>query len=324
MPLYVDDEVFLARFTNMAVVYGLRFIKAAASASAVTPALAQQLIRCYLRPLASTEGRAVFDKEKKAGWDSIYFLYGGLGFCAQHDDKLQQVACAVKLVHAHTKQPPRDLEFVPIEVNTFLQHCGYLHLPIEDIRFPMGNRNIDPLLFCELCWRQPLPGRKLCGHHAPSDPMLSGNDRRKAATRYKAGMRQKELLEKTINRILTHEVLKFHEGQLQDQMLFPDQDISSWLAERRPTVWRELGCVQRDVTDENVVQMLLGFLHNPEGLPVKAQALYRIVNEHIRSHPVLIWPMLLRAEGWYQSRELMERNRGGKRPGAGRPKQAKK
>lgn len=49
MPLYVDDEIIRARFTNMDVVYGLRFIKAVASTGAVTPAVAQKLIRCYLR-----------------------------------------------------------------------------------------------------------------------------------------------------------------------------------------------------------------------------------------------------------------------------------
>lgn len=321
MPLYVDDEVISARFTNMEVVRALRSIKAATAAVPVTPALAQKLVHCHLRPLASTEGQAVFDQEKKASWNSIYFLYVGLGFCSQSDDDLRQIACAVKFVHAHTKQPPRDLEFAPIEVNSFVQHCGYLHVPIEEIRYPKNYRHIDPLRFCELCWRQPLVGRKLCGHHAPSDPMLPENDKSKAAARYKAGKRQKELLEKTINRILTRETLKFHESQFQDLLLFPDHDIASWLAERRPAIWRELGRDQQNLTDENAINILLGFLHNSDGLPNQARSLYGIVNAHIQSHPVLIWPMLLRAEGWYQSRELLERNRGGKRPGAGRPKQ---
>jgi len=324
MPIYVDDELILTRFTNVEVIHALLSIKAVASADAVTPALAQKLIRYYLRPLASTEGQAAFDKKKKASWDSIFFLYIDLGSCSQHDDDLQQVARAVKLVHAYSKQPPRDFEFGSIEVNTFLHHCGYLHLSIEDIRYPNEHRNIDPLRFCEFCWRQPLPSSKLCGHHATSDPMLFGNDTRKAAARYKAGTRQKELLEKTINRILTRETIKFHESHFQDQLFFPDQGIASWLAERRPAVWRELEHDRRDLTDKNAIEILLDFLHNPDGLPSRAKSLYGIVNAHIQSHPALIWPMLLRAEGWYQSRELMEKNWGGKRPGAGRPKQAKK
>jgi hypothetical protein len=136
-------------------------------------------------------------------------------------------------------------------------------------------------------------------------------------------MRQRELFEKTVNRILTRETLKSHNSSFQDQTLFPDRDVASWLAERRPAVWRELGEARHALTDENAVQIILGVLHDPEGLPVKAKSLYRIINAHIQSHPALIWPMLLRAEGWYQSRELLERNRGGKRPGAGRPKRKK-
>ncbi len=324
MPLYVDDEAILAAFKNIDIVFALLSIKADASVGAITPALAQKLIHRHLRPLASPDGQAVFDTKRKVSWDSIYFLYVDLASCSQHDDDLWQVACAVKLVHAHTKRPPRDLEFAPIEVNAFLQHSGYLRLPIEDIRYPKEQRNIDPLRFCELCWRQPLPGRKLCGYHAPSDPMLSGDDKGKAAARYKAGVRQKALLEKTINRILTRETIKFHESEFKDRLLFPDQDIASWLAERRPAVWRELGPDQHNLTDENAVKILLGLLHAPDGLPNMAKSWYGIVNEHIQAHPVLIWPMLLRAEGWYQSSELMGKNRGGKRPGAGRPKQEKR
>lgn len=320
MPLYVADEDIFALFTNVGVVYGLLSVKATVSERAVTPALALRLIRCYLQPLASAVGRAVFDKKRDASWDCINFLYVELGFLCEHDDDLWQVACAIELVHTHTKRSPRDVEFAPIEVSTFLQHCGYLHLRMEEIRHPKGYQDVDPLRFCELCWRQPLPGRKLCGYHAPSDSMLSEADSRKAVARYKAGMRQKELFGKTVNRILTRETIRFHESNFQDQLLFPDHGIASWLAERRPAIWRELGCARSGLTDENAVQMLLGLLHSPEGLPVKAQALYRIVNAHIQSHPGLIWPMLVRAEGWYQSRELMEKNRGGRRPGAGRPK----
>lgn len=57
-----------------------------------------------------------------------------------------------------------------------------------------------------------------------------------AVARYKAGMRQRALFEKTVNRILTRETLKYHDSSFQDQTLFPDRDVASWLAERRPTV----------------------------------------------------------------------------------------
>ncbi|SFN66224.1 hypothetical protein SAMN05660284_02000 [Formivibrio citricus] len=323
MPLYIDDEDIFAKFTNTDVIVGLLSIKIIASSVAITPALAQQLIRRYLRPLASTEGRRAFDERQKARWNSIFFLYVELGSLSKDDDNLWQLACAVELVYSHTKKPPRDLEFAPIEVNTFFDLCGYLRLPTQAVRYPMGNRDIDPLCFCTLCWRQPMPGRALCGYHAPSGPERFKDDERSAAARYKSGIRQEKLFENTVNRILTRETIEFHESSFQAQTLFPDRNIALWLVERRPAVWNELGHHQHELTDENAIQILLNTLHNPDALPIKAKALYRVINEHIQSHPALIWPMLVRAEGWYQSRELMEKNWGGKRLGAGRPEQAK-
>jgi hypothetical protein len=100
-------------------------------------------------------------------------------------------------------------------------------------------------------------------------------------------------------------------------MLLPEQDIASWLAKRRPEVWRRLGDRQHELNDQNAVQVLLEKLHNSDALSLKTKALYNIVNEHIQAHPGLIWPMLVRAEGWYHSRHILEEKRGGKRPGAG-------
>lgn len=323
MPLYVDDETILARFTDMRVVHALQQIKEQVSATAVTPALAQQLIRRYLQPLAFGEDQMIFEKKRNASWDSIFFLYVDIGFYSEHNDSLWQVARAVNLLHAHTVQPPRDLVFAPIEVNTFFQLCNYLHQPMEAARYPTGNKDIDPLRFCVLCWRQPLPGRQLCGHHTPSGPGRLADDARSASARYKAGIRQKDLFEKTVNRILTRETIEFHESSFQANTLLPKQDIALWLAGRRPAVWRELGRHKYNLTDENIVESLLDYLHNPYGLTNKARVLYSTINKHIESHPALIWPMLVRAEGWLQSRDLKEKNWGGHRTGSGRPERAK-
>lgn len=321
MPLYVDDKDIASGFTNATVVEALRSIAAIALDDAITPALALRLIRRYLRPLAPVEGQAAFDKKRKASWDSIFFLYVDLASLSENDNDLWQIACAVKLVHSHTTHPPRDLKFLPIEVNSFLELSGRLRQTIEAIRYPAGNRAIDPLRFCTLCWRQPFPGRTLCGHHAPSGPERFKDDERPAAARYKEGVRQKNLFETTVNRILTRETIEFHESSFKAQVLFPERAIAAWLIERRPAVWRELRGYQDEMVDENAVRILLATLHNSDALPVKAQMLYRVINEHLLSHPALIWPMLVRAEGWYQSRETMVENWGGKRRGAGRPEQ---
>ncbi len=317
MPLYIDDEGIRARFTNLNVVYALQAIKVTASITSVTPAVAVRLIRRYLRPLVSDELQIAFDKKQKASWSSIYFLYIELGFNSKNNDDLWQVARAVHLIYTNTTQPPRNLKFAPIEVNTFFQICGYLRIPMEELRYPTRNWDIDPLRFCSLCWRQPLPGRKLCGHHAPSGPNRFPDDARNAAARYKAGIRQKELFDKTVNHILTQESIEFHQSSFKAPTLLPERDIASWLAERRPEVWRKLGDRQHELDDENAVQILLDTLHNSRSLSLKTKTLYKIVNEHIKAYPALIWPMWLRAERWYQSRHILEKNRGGKRPGAG-------
>lgn len=142
-----------------------------------------------------------------------------------------------------------------------------------------------------------------------------------AAARYKSGVRQKERFDKEVNRILTKEVTEFHEGLFTPVVLFPEQNIAAWLTERRPLLWQLLGERQQELNDGNAVSMLLGLLHSPDGLPPKAYQIYRQINRHLHAHPLLIWPMLIRAEGWYRCRGKVRRQWGGKRSGAGRPVQ---
>lgn len=100
-------------------------------------------------------------------------------------------------------------------------------------------------------------------------------------------------------------------------MLFPEQGISAWLTERRPLLWQLLGERQQELNDGNAVSILLDLLHSPDGLPPKAYQIYRLINRHLHESPLLIWPMLIRAEGWHRCREKMRGQWGGKRSGAG-------
>ena len=101
--------------------------------------------------------------------------------------------------------------------------------------------------------------------------------------------------------------------------LLPEQGIAAWVAERRPLLWQLLGVRQQEFNDDNAVGVLLDLLHSPDGLPAKAQQIYRLINQHLHKHPLLIWPMLIRAEGWHRCREEVRGQWGGKRSGAGRP-----
>lgn len=114
---------------------------------------------------------------------------------------------------------------------------------------------------------------------------------------------------------------EFHEGLFTPVVLFPEQDIAIWLTERRPLLWRLLSERQQELNDGNAVSLLLDLLHSPDGLPPKAYQIYRQINRHLQGHPLLIWPMLMRAEGWYRCREKVRGQWGGKRSGAGRPVQ---
>lgn len=199
--------------------------------------------------------------------------------------------------------------------------CTQLKIPVQShLRLENGQR-VDPFSFCTLCWRQPLPGRKLCAHHSPHVPLQDEVGTQAAAARYKSGVRQRERFDKAENRILTKEVTEFHEGLFTPVVLFPEQGIAAWLTERRPLLRQLLGERQQELSDGNAVSMLLDLLHSPDGLPPKAHQTYRLINQHLHEHPLLIWPMLIRAEGWHRCREDVRAQWGGKRSGAGRPVQ---
>lgn len=112
---------------------------------------------------------------------------------------------------------------------------------------------------------------------------------------------------------------EFHEGLFTPVVLFPKQGIAAWLAERRPLLWQLLGERQQAFNDTNAVSMLVDLLHCTDGLPPKANQIYRLINQHLYEHPLLIWPMLIRAEGWHRCRADVRGQWGGKRSGAGRP-----
>ncbi|WP_106802963.1 hypothetical protein [Pseudomonas sp. S5D5] len=323
MPLHLDDE-FLSSLAYEEVAVALWAIRLHAADEAVTPTIALRLIRQYLQPLIPPEHCHLLYKQRVASWDGIWGIYASLGFavCETRDHRLLEVMKAVQLIHANTTLPPREYTFpTVVEVTYFLSMCAQLQIPVQDRICMEDGYRLDPFSFCTLCWRQPLPGRKLCAHHAPNAPLQDEVGAQAAAARYKSGVRQKERFDKEVNRILTKEVTEFHEGLFTPAVLFPEQDIAIWLTERRPLLWQLLGEWQQELNDGNAVSMLLDLLHCSDGLPPKAYQIYRQINRHLQRHPHLIWPMLIRAEGWYRCREEVRGQWGGKRSGAGRPLQ---
>lgn len=320
LPLYLSDEDINA-FSREDVSVALWAIKLHAADMAVTPALALRLIHQYLLPLIPPEHWHELKVHRAATWDGIFFIYVALGFCVtSNEDPLVEVMYAIKLIHAHTKRQPREFEFpTVIEVTEFLAICQRLNIPVQGLRLKSAHK-VDPMEYCTLCWRHPLPGRKLCAHHAPNSPFQDdGREGAKgAAARYKAGMRQKKRFDLEVNRLLTTETIEHHESLFTTPILLPSQNIAQWLSSRRPQIWQLLAERQLEVTDDKAIRILLDQLHSSEGLPPNAYSVCHLINQHLLEHPQLLWPMLIRAEGWLASREQLRAEWGGKREGAGR------
>jgi hypothetical protein len=319
VPLYISDK-YLDSYDCQLVAAALRAIRQHVAELPVTPSVALSMIKQYLQPLIPPEHHHLLYEKRVATWNSVWGLHSSLAFAIGKTRSQQQeeVITAVEAVYSRSASPPREFVFPTIiEVTSFLNICRLLRIPV-DARLSTS-KTINLFHFCDLCWRHPLPGRKLCAHHAPNNALQYEDGTQAAAARYKAGYRQREQFDKTVNRILTKEMLEFHKGSFTPVVLLPEHGIAVWLSERRPAVWQLLGEHQQAINDGNAVSILLDVLHSPDGLPATARRICEQINQHLRLHPLLVWPLLVRAEGWHQSRNALRGKWGGSRAEAGRP-----
>jgi hypothetical protein len=325
LPLYISEAAIREYFCHE-VAEALCIIKSNVEKKAVTPTIALGLIKQHLQPLIPTEHHDVIAKIRMPSWQDIHYPYMVFtSRSAESDGPLDQIAMAFKTIWMHTKSPPRDFpDFDVIEVTYFFLMYDYIDRPVRINRHPGNNKKIDPFLFCKYCWRQPVPKRALCPHHAAGgDEFLAGVRESKThamtlASRRREGMRQKEIFDKTVNRLLTYEVTRFHKSLFTAKILLPETSIMRWLKRRRPTIAKLLPGGKNKITDENVVNQLLEILHGTESLHGSTLQRYIEINDHIRAYPFLIWPMLIRAEAWFLARNELQSGWGGRRAGAGR------
>lgn len=139
-------------------------------------------------------------------------------------------------------------------------------------------------------------------------------------SRRKQAARQKSQFDTAIREMTTNEVLEFHNSNFDADVLFPTSTRCDWLAKRRPNVWRLLSEAETEITDENIVSLLLKLLHNPPDRNESVRRVYDGVNQILLLKPELIWPMVLRAEAWHKVRNEVQQGRGGLRNNAGRPR----
>lgn len=319
MPLYVDVVSIVTSFSPP-VAEALLKIKAAMSDKSVTPSLAARLIKDHLLVLVSPEDRKLFPTGRSVTWDTIFFSYPRFVF--QDEGKkglLTEIGVAIDTIWSHTKRPARELgDEDTIEVTYFFNMYLNLQQPIEEMRYA-NHGEFDLFKFCKYCWRHPVPGRSICPIHTIGAKHIElrasqpNNSPYKGSLEYKEGKRQKARFDATLNRILTEEVLEFHDSRFRSQILLPPAGIKAWLALRRPHIRNAIAFEWDRVSDITLIDLLLDTLHNPAGLSFSVQQAYTKANDMIREYNFLIWPMLLRAEAWLIAREELRCKWGGLR-----------
>lgn len=320
MPLYIDDAEIESRFCAP-VAQALKTIKSEMQGRAVTPSLALSLMKKYFQPLIPECHQDVLGNLTQASWEDLEFTYAEMVFrSGQPTGLLSEIAISINLICIFTIQPPRDFPNPEtIEITYFLQICRQLKLGIENsVRFS-DNGRFDVLRACKYCWRQPVPGRLICSTHTAGDKYVSiklgheDSNSNMPFADYKESRRQKQAFDKTLNQILTKEVLEFHDSSFAAPILMPSEYIWQWLSARRPLLSDLLLTQNKAVDDEQIVDSLLSLLHKPIGLTETQYQPYLRVNTLIKIHPILLWPMLLRAEAWLTARKTLRGNWGGKR-----------
>lgn len=321
MPLYIDDAEIESRFC-IPVAQALKTIKSEMQGRAVTPSLALSLMKKYFQPLIPECHQDVLGNLTQASWEDLEFTYAEMVFrSGQPSGQLTEIAVSINLICIFTTHPPRTFpDHETIEITYFLQVCRQLKLGIENsVRFS-DNGRFDVLRACKYCWRQPVPGRLICATHTAGDKHVNiklgdqeDSDTNLPVTDYKESRRQKQAFDKTLNQILTKELLEFHDSHFTTPILMPDVNIWQWLNSRRPLLSHLLLAQNKAVDDEQIVDSLLSLLHKPIGLTETQYQPYLRANTLIKTYPILLWPMLLRAEAWLTARKTLRDNWGGKR-----------
>lgn len=320
MPLNISDEEIEYRL-SMPVASALLAIKKDMQGRAVTPTLALSLIKKYLQPLMPGEDKDILESLRQVTWEDLHWTHAEIIFHGgQPTGLLADIGVSIDLICTFTTNPPREFPSPEsVEVFNFMQICEHLNTPIsKDIRYSDA-RKFDVFNTCKYCWRQPVPGRLICSSHTTTDkysPLTVGVVEAVSANspfgNYKESKRQKSLFDEILKSKLTKEVWEFHESGFTSTTLLPSEDIFGWLQDRRLLLAQLLIEQKLEINDEKIIDSLLLLLHNPESLTnMQNQQPYIRANQLIRAQPVLIWPMLLRAESWLEARKTLRSNWGG-------------
>lgn len=327
MPLYLDSD-YLNSIFSTPVANAMHEIKTSMEKEGVTPSYALSLIKDYLLPLLTEHQRSVVDSIKHCTWDDIFFIYVELGFECKNGGIVSEVTNAIYLIYQHTLSTPREFTFRnTVDVTHFLDTCRFLKIGVGDLRHCDEDSRFDLFGFCKYCWRLSAPGRQLCLAHSSGNKHLNQNIFYNEAKKefdqfsnYKEGSRQKTLFDKTLNRLLTAESIEFHESSFRERIIPPPIGLIEWFRNRRPHLFKALSLENCEMSDRDLIDMLLNTLHGTDSLPFSIGKFYERANNRISENVFLFGPMLARAESWLVARSEFRERWGGKRNNSGRKK----
>lgn len=329
MPLYLDDffETAELGFFPQEVICALMNIKEETANVAITPHVAWSCIKRHLLGLLPLQHQEKVAVVPVRSWRSLFSVYSTLlGGCDREDQQVVWIAKAIDAVIRHSSRPLRNVQFPAfIEVTYFLNSCDHLKLGVRKLVKIDPNGNAEVFHFCKYCWRIAMANRQICPVHAPGKnlgsmllPKQLGLEAQTTDGRYKEATRQKSKFDAEILIELGKEIHEFHDRDLDRKVLVPDQNWCEWLALRRPTIWSILVRTQQNLLQENLPNALLNLFHNSSELSDSVRPTYQFVNRLLADNPNLMWPMLLRAECWFNVRLGTTKRWGGLRANSGR------
>ncbi len=294
MPIYLEEVT--APTLPQAHMKALLRMADAAIGKVVTPAVAMQLLREHLVPVAPAAVSGLFESRGQPRWDHLQVMYADLlALSAGQDRALLATAFVVDVVWRHSTRPSRTMALPhPVDVASFLRICGYAKLIVPSrVQLPFG-RSIEPLRFCRFCWRLARPEAYVCAQHTVGRQGEPG-----AAAEYKEAQRLRASFEREIVTLATQDEMEFHDSEFTAPVFTPRDGMVPWLTARRPRLADAIGA------DGQPLHALLIYLGCAELLPL------------YRDQPHLLTPMTLRSEAWLRALAA-KAPWGGKRAGAGR------
>ncbi len=331
MPLYLEHLPAVSEsFKDAHAIWeALHAIKFEVAEHPVSPRIAWKQACLHLRPLLPIEHRDVFAARSRPNWDTLLIAYAELVGRSKGDNiDLMNMATAVKVLHRHSTHPPRDDEAPPlVEVSYFIHMCDHAKLSLKKLSGGEEVRVVGLFRFCKYCWRTAISGRLICNDHASvlvdgdakvTEALLS--EAKTSASRRKQAYRLKLRFDAAISKLVTNEVMEFHQSEFKADVLLPEFGRFEWLERRRPMVARLLSELSSEINDANMAVLLLKLLHDPDVMQGVWKDTYLRFNSSVIEFPELIWPMLVRAEAWFIVRNETRKNWGGVRKNSGRLK----